>query len=466
MQSKLSTASWLASNGSIEKTEFLQSLSPEERAVLAYEWERFWARPAQVEPRGRWATWLLKAGRGFGKTRVGAEFARRRAKTHGRGALVAATAADARDTMVEGESGILAVSPSWFRPRYEPSKRRLTWPNGSQATIYTADEPDRLRGPNVEWSWADELAAWRYPESWDQLQMILRLGDNPQCVVTTTPRPTKLVRDIMSDPGTVVTSGSTYDNADNLSAAFLVRMRRRFEGTRLGDQELYGKILDDVVGALWKQSLLDELRVSNQPVDMRRIVVAIDPAISANEDSDETGIVVVGLGLDGHLYVLDDRSLRGTPHEWATSALAAYDSWKADCIVAEVNQGGEMVQHTLRTSLPPGRAMPRYSPVHATRGKAVRAEPISALYEQKRAHHVGSFRDLESQMVTWVPGEKSPDRMDALVWGATQLIPNEFNGDPASGTVDPSAPRSNIMNPYHRDDEDDENRPRLLRRPW
>ncbi|MEN6334574.1 MAG: terminase family protein, partial [Phycisphaerales bacterium] len=370
---------------------------------LKYRWDDFWARPNQLEPPGHWSTWMVKAGRGFGKTRVGAETLRKRARRCRRMALVAPTAADARDTMVEGESGILAVSPPWFRPKYEPSKRRLTWPNGSTATIYTADEPDRLRGPNVSFVWADELAAWRYgPEAWAQVDMILRLEDEvsgpPQCVVTTTPRPTKLVRDILADSGTSVTHGSTYDNAANLSAAFLARIRRRYEGTRQGDQELLGLILEDVVGALWRQAQLDELRKSICPVDLARIVVAVDPAVTATNDSDETGIVVCGLGSDGHLYVVDDLSGRYSPGDWASIVLDAYDGRRADAIVVEVNNGGDLVEHTIRTSLKRGCTMPRVIEVRASRGKYTRAEPIAALYEQKRAHHIGSFRDLESQM--------------------------------------------------------------------
>lgn len=320
-------------------------------------------------------------------------------------ALVAPTAADARDVMVEGESGILAISPPWCRPVYEPSKRRLTWPNGAIATLYSADKPDRLRGPQHDGAWADEVGSWRYPEAWDNLMFGLRLGADPRCVVTTTPRPVKLIRNLVGDPTTAETRGSTYENRDNLAQAFLNTIVKKYEGTRLGRQELYGELLDDVPGALWQRKVLDDLRREKAP-DLARVVVAIDPATTSEEDSNETGIVAAGLGVDGHGYVLDDASLRDSPSAWARAAVRLYYRRQADRIVAEVNNGGDLVETVLRTVDP----RVSYKGVHAARGKVIRAEPVAALYEQGRVHHVGLFEDLEDQLCNWVPGMDSPDR--------------------------------------------------------
>jgi predicted phage terminase large subunit-like protein len=350
-------------------------------------------------------------------------------------ALVAATAADARDVVVEGESGLLAICPPWCRPHYEPSKRRLTWPNGAIATTYSADEPDRLRGPQHDAAWADELAAWRYPEAWDQLQFGLRLGTDPRLIVATTPRPTPIIRGLLAASSTHVTRGSTYENRDNLAAAFFEQIIAKYEGTRLGRQELLAEVLDDNPGALFLLFHIERTRVRACP-PLCRIVVAIDPAISSNATSDETGIIVVGLGYDGHAYVLDDLSGRYTPAEWARRAVEAYHKYEADRLVAEVNQGGELVVANIRTvdSTVPVKT------VRASRGKQVRAEPVAALYEQGRVHHVGFLGALEDQMCAWdpsapatrarasaagTPGDsrsKSPDRLDALVWGVTELL--------------------------------------------
>lgn len=361
------------------------------------------------------------SGRGWGKTRTGVEWVIDTAKQHPgwRLALVARTAADVRDTMVEGESGIMACSSPTFRPEYEPSKRRITWPNGAQATTFSAEEPDALRGPQHHAAWADELASWKYPDdTWDMLQFGLRLGENPRVVVTTTPRPIKLVGTLIGDPMTSVTRGSTFENAANLAASQVAKFRARYEGTRLGRQELGGEVLDDVPGALWVRDQIDKLRIKTAP-EMARVVVAIDPAATSGEDSDETGIAVVGKGVDGEYYVLADRTCRMSPHGWATRAVTAFDEFKADRIVAEVNNGGEMVELTIRTV----RAEAPYTAVHASRGKRVRAEPIAALYEQGKVHHVGCLPELEDQMCTFLPegNEKSPDRVDALVWGLTEL---------------------------------------------
>ncbi|MFQ5534697.1 MAG: DNA-packaging protein [Sphingomonadales bacterium] len=383
------------------------------------------ARPSQLPPAGEWRVWLLLAGRGFGKTRTGAEWVRGLVE-QGRAtrvALLAPTAADARDVMIEGESGLLAVSPPWFRPKYEPSKRRLTWPNGATATAYSADEPDRLRGPQHDAAWADELAAWRYPQAWDMLMLGLRLGENPRVVATTTPKPVKLVRELLASRTVTVTRGSTFENADNLAPAFLDQIVARYEGTRLGRQELYAEVLEDVPGALWRRAQLDALRVQRRP-GLMRIVIAVDPAVSSSPGSDETGIVVAGLGDDGIGYVLEDLSLSTSPDGWARVVVAAYHRWKADRIVAEANQGGDLVELTLRTV----DATISYRAVRATRGKAARAEPVAALYEQRKCHHVGAFPALEDQMCAFTidfdraKSGVSPDRVDALVWALTELM--------------------------------------------
>jgi phage terminase large subunit-like protein len=408
----------------------LASLTTEQLHRLRYNWS-YKARDNQLPPPGDWRTWLVLAGRGFGKTRTGAEWLRAQVETGacGRVALVAPTAADARDVMVEGESGILAISPPWCRPKYEPSKRRLTWPNGAQATVYSADEPDRLRGPQHDGAWCDELAAWNRPEAWDMLQFGLRLGDNPRAVATTTPKPVKVIRDLLAAVTTAVTRGSTYENAANLATAFLTEIRRRYEGTRLGRQELNAELLDDVPGALWVRKALDDLRVVKAP-ELVRVVIGIDPAVTSGEDSDETGIVALGKGIDGHGYVLADRSCRLSPDGWARRALTTFDQFEANQFIAEVNNGGDLVASNIHTA----RASAPVKSVRASRGKYTRAEPIAALYEQGRMHHVGSWPELEDQMCSFTPegGDGSPDRADALVWAATELMLGSdmpFSGD-------------------------------------
>ena len=367
--------------------------------------------------RADWRYWLVMAGRGFGKTRTGAEMVRRWVRDYPLVNLIGATADDVRDIMVEGESGILAICPPGERPEYRPSKRRLDWPNGARSLLFTADEPERLRGKQHMKLWADELAAWRYPEAWDQAMFGLRLGDNPQAVITTTPKPVKAVRDLLKDAHTVTYTGTTYENRANLAEAFYNAIITKYEGTRLGRQELLAEILDDVPGALWKRDRIDDLRVTDLP-NMTRIVVAIDPAVSTTDESSETGIVVAGVGKDGHGYVLDDLTVKASPHEWATRAVNAYHDYQADRIVAEVNNGGDMVEHTVRTV---DRRV-SFKQVRASRGKLTRAEPVAALYEQGRVHHLGVLSQLEDQMCSWVPGDTSPDRMDALVWALTELM--------------------------------------------
>lgn len=414
-------------------------MTVEEREAAMFDWS-IWRRPKQRTPAGDWRVWLILAGRGFGKTRTGAEFIREQVETGraGRIALVGATAADVRDTMIEGASGLLSVFPPDRRPTYEPSKRRVTFHNGATATAFSADKPDRLRGPNHDLAWADELAAWRYMDAWDQLMLGLRLGDNPRVVVTTTPRPIAIIRRLaQSTDGRVhVTSGSTYENAANLSTDFIDEMRRRYEGTRLGRQELEAQIIDDVDGALWARDNIDETRVTSH-APLKRIVVAVDPAVTANENSDETGIIVAGVDNKNEGYVLDDRTLRASPNEWASAAIAAYHTHKADMIVAEANQGGDLVSTVIKTLDP--RVPVRL--VRASRGKRTRAEPVAALYEQGRVHHVGYFTALEDQLCSWVPDSStSPDRLDALVWAFTELIVDQQRVAPTVAPISLTQP--------------------------
>lgn len=415
--------------------EFLSALSEAQAEALLWDWRGFHARPAQIAPDGDWRIWLALAGRGWGKTRVGAEWVREcvcgktplAPGSASRIALVAETAADARDVMTEGPSGILAVHPRDYRPTYEPSKRRITWPNGASATLFNATEPDQLRGPQHDLGWGDELAKWRYSrETFDQMQFGMRLGKHPQQLFTTTPRPIALVRELLARSAAgepvAITRGRTLDNASNLAPTFMAEITARYEGTRLGRQELEGEMLDDAPGALWTRRILDERRAREAP-PLTRVVVAVDPAVTSGEEADEHGIVAAGVGEDGRGYVLADRSTRGTPEKWGRAAVAAYHEFEADRIVCEVNNGGDMVAGVIRSIAPdvPVRE------VRASRGKHVRAEPISALYEQGRVSHVGAFADLEDQMVLMTPagyeGSKSPDRLDALVWALSELFP-------------------------------------------
>ena len=381
-------------------------------------------RPSQVPPEGDWLTWLILAGRGWGKTRTGAEWVHDHAHLYERFHLIGRTASDVRDTMVEGESGLIVTARPDNPCRYMPTKRKVVWENGASALLFSADEPDQLRGPQCFAAWLDEVAAWRFPDAYDMHTLGLRLGDHPRQVITTTPRPTRIIRELVKDTRTVVTRGSTYENRDNMAPAFFETITRRYEGTRLGRQELYAEILDDLPGALWARELFryKEPPKQGEDYDFIRVVVAVDPAASSNENSDETGIVVVGIAADGLVYVLDDLSMRGSPDSWARRAVYAYSEWMADRIVAESNMGGDMVESVIRNVAPdvPVRL------VRATRGKRVRAEPISSLYEQGRVFHVKHFPDLEDQMCNYVPdqaGDGSPDRMDALVWGITELKP-------------------------------------------
>ena len=415
--------------------------------ALRYDWA-VWGRPDQQPPLDDWAIWLILAGRGWGKTRTGAEWVRSIAcgptpltgGQYSHIAIVGETAADNRDVIVEGPAGILATHSREFRPRYTPSNRRLTWPNGTIGTLYNATEPDQLRGPQHAAAWLDELAKWRYAqETWDMLQFGLRMGDKPRQVITTTPRPIPIVKELikLEGEGVYVTRGNTLDNSANLASDFIKAIKRRYDGTRLGRQELNAEILDDVPGALWTREQLDKHRIRRKSdgslpklPDMQRMVVAIDPAITAPidgvvlEETAETGIMVCGLGIDGRGYVFEDLSCRLAPNGWARKAIAGFDIFKGDVIVAEKNQGGLMVDSVLRSV----RQTIPLRLVHASKGKVTRAEPVSALYEQGRISHIGSFPELEDQMVLFTPfgieGSTTADRVDALVWAFTELFPS------------------------------------------
>lgn len=373
----------------------------------------------------------MLGGRGAGKTRAGAEWVRSEAKRLARStrdgtariALVAETLHDARSVMVEGVSGLLAIHPASERPMFEPSKLQLVWPSGVVAQLFSAEDADSLRGPQFHAAWCDELAKWRSPErAWDNLQFALRLGQHPRQLVTTTPRPIPLLRHLMQDKATVISRSRTLDNGAHLAASFLAEMARRYEGTLLGRQELDGEIIEDVAGALWRSDWIETARVESAP-ELARIVIAVDPPVTATPDSDACGIVVAGIGLDHRGYVLADRTLQGRePAAWARAAVAVFRDFKADRIVAETNQGGDLVIGVIRQI---DETVP-VSKVYATRGKLLRAEPVAALYAEGRVAHVGRFKELETQMLSFGAGGlargRSPDRLDALVWALTELM--------------------------------------------
>lgn len=387
-----------------------------------------------------WEHWVMASGRGAGKTRSGAEFVRTMTRYTGRIALIASTSADLRDVMIEGESGILRVCEfAGFRPHWEPSKRKITFPNGAIATGYTAEEPDRLRGPQHGAGWLDEPAHWKNVEYvWDMYSYGLRLGTAPRTAITTTPTPIPWLKEIIAEQGSRVISVPTFINEDNLAPRFIQRMRERYEGTRQGRQELYGEILTDVEGALWHEELLDATRVPRAP-ELVRIVVGVDPAGTSNKRSDLTGIVVVGIDAEREVYILGEYSGQYTPHEWASKVREVYERWGAHAIVAEKNYGGEMVRTVLATELDD---FARVIDVTSRQGKFIRAEPVFALFEQRRAHLVGKHKDLETELVEWVPGKgKSPDRLDAMVHAV-----HELRGD--GGPIEIAVPRGQVRNRY------------------
>jgi len=379
------------------------------------------ARPDQTPPIGDWTTWLILAGRGWGKTRTGAEDAAWHgvANPRWRIAICAPTAADARDTCVEGNSGLLSCLPRGMVRTWNRSLGELILTNETRYKLFSADEPDRFRGPQHNRAWCDELAAWKYPDAWDQLQFGMRLGDHPQVVVTTTPRPTRMIRTLVKADTTIITRGSTFDNAANLAPSALAELRKLYDGTRLGRQELHAELLDDLPGALWTRNMI----ITGTMPEMQRIVVGVDPSgASGQGDGDDIGIVVAGKGMDGRFYVIEDATCNMGPAGWGRRATERYAYHQADCIVAEKNYGGAMIESVIRTA----DRNAKVKMVTASRGKAVRAEPIAALYEQGRVTHVRGLDALEDQMMqftlTGYMGEGSPDRVDALVWAITDLM--------------------------------------------
>lgn len=425
----MSLLTFLATLSEDERSTALREIPNEVLEFVMYDWVGEFARESQLPPDEKWDQWVFVSGRASGKTRAAAEQVRKWAEENPgcRIALVAPTAADARDTMIEGESGLLAICPPWDRPTYEPSKRRLTWPNGSQAFTYSAEEPDRLRGPQFHYAWGDEVATWKYDQDTiDMLRLTLRLGKNPQVIYTTTPRPTELVKELLKKAeGNYITRGSTLDNAENLPTDYLKAILKRYEGTRLGRQEIYAEVLEDLEGAIVAQSMINKARVDAVPLGpmfFSKIVVAVDPATTANKKSDMTGIIVAGITTERQeIYILADLTLKGSPDEWAKKAVQAYHDYDASYIVAEVNQGGQMVVSTLQTV---DRTVP-VKTVHASKGKHIRFAPVGALYEQLRIHHVGRFASLEQEVCSFTlegfEGKNSPDRADAAVYAVTEL---------------------------------------------
>lgn len=403
--------------------EFFKDYNETDLSLLLDSYE-FKARPKQLFPLGDWRTWLILSGRGFGKNFIGSNWVIKQAQVQKYPiALVGANAADVRDYIVElGESSIVKQSSDWFKPEYQPSKRRLIFPNGVVGITYSADNPDQLRGFNGNSSWVDELAKYQYPnEVWDNLNFALRIGANPKVVITTTPRPIKLIRDLNNDPSVIKTYGSTYENRHNLAASFVEFIYKKYRGTRLGEQELEGKILTDTPGALWDYSILEANRVTKAP-EFKQLCIAIDPAITADEDSNETGILVCGIDKDNIGYVVADRSGVYHPSEWAKIVVDLYEQYHC-AVIAETNQGGDLVtSNVIQYAKSRGYRHFPIRKVHASKSKQLRAEPISTLYEQNKIKHIGNFPDLEDQMTTWLPGNRSPDRIDALVWGFTYLM--------------------------------------------
>lgn len=396
------------------------------------------ARPAQRPPEGAWKVWLIMAGRGFGKTRTGAEFIRKRVQDgEARHIIIAGpTAPDIRDIMIEGESGLLAVCErAGLGVNYIPSKRRVEFEGGARATLVSADEPNRFRGLQSDTFWCDELAAWRYPDAWHQLQFGHRLrvenhGQNyqPRGIVTTTPRPTQIIKGLRDKDNVSITSGSTFENIDNLAEDFINDVTDAYEGTRLGRQELYAEVLEDVEGAFWNHGMIDAHRVKEAP-ELKRIVVAVDPATTHGEKSDETGIAVVGVDMnDEHTYVLYAAGMRVSPNEWARKAIELYHQFEANEVVAESNQGGEMVRQTILQAVLSGEHRPRIELIHASRGKQVRAEPVVSLYEQGKVHHVGTHASLEDQMCVFPVANEHDDQVDAMVHGVMAVAPVRRRG--------------------------------------
>jgi phage terminase large subunit-like protein len=409
-----------------KRAQLLATICERECEQIFYDWS-LWARAEQKPPPGDWVIWLILAGRGAGKTRAGAEAVREWIKDFPIVNLIGATAADVRDIMIRGESGLLACCPPRERPRYSRSAARLDWPNGAVSLLFSAEEPDRLRGKQHMKLWCDELAAWRKPDTFDQAMLGLRIGDKPQAVITTTPRPTKIIKSLTAGKDTIVTRGSTFDNADHLAEAFLKRITARYEGREIGRQELFAEIVEEAPGALWTRALIERQRIApaDAPSDYSEIVIAVDPPARSGPRADECGLVVAAKTAEGRYYVLADLTSQGeTPGQWGARVASAYRRFSANRVVAEINNGGEMVVDVLRQSAP---HLPVRS-VTATRGKYLRAEPIAAAYERGLVFHVGALPKLEDQLCMMTPDFDaraagfSPDRADALVWAIADLL--------------------------------------------
>ena len=396
------------------------AIPKELRKQLFYTWEA-WARPNQLEPPGSWRYWFIQAGRGYGKTRTAVEWVRKRIKAGARRiALAGPTDDHIRHKMIEDpDSGLLRVFPENERPVWRPGLKQVFFHNGAIGHCYSAIKPDRARGSQQDTLWGDEVSSWAYEDALTQLKFGLRVGDDPRGVLSSTPKRNKITKKLIADKKVYVTRGTTYENAANLSEAFYEDILEEFEGTRMGRQEIFGELLDDNPNALWSMDLIDELRFRSDPdeLDVSRIGIGVDPPGSTAE----CGIVVAAIGLDGHGYVLEDCSIAGKPKIWAQQAIDAAEEWEADFIVVETNFGGDMVKHTIESMLDDDQTI-RIVEVRASRGKAVRAEPIVGFYEKHKVHHVGSFPVLEDQMCEWEPGDESPDRLDALVWIMTKLL--------------------------------------------
>lgn len=428
-----------------------ESLTPDDYLALLYDWSE-WGRPEQQLPpdyvndrEEPWVIWMILAGRGWGKTRTGSETCHRwvadarRKHQKIRIALIAETKRDAREVIALGESGIIATAPPWDLPKYEPSKGLITWPSGSQAFLYSGEEPDQLRGPQFHKAWVDEWAKYQYPvETMDNLEMALRLGDQPQMVITTTPRPLPMLKEKLIDPDVILTKGHTNENRANLAKSYIKRVIKKYEGTRIGRQELNAEILDDVEGGLWTRQLIEDNRISRNArlPEMVRIAIAIDPATTnrspeteGSKASNETGMIAGGKGTDGNVYIFHDLSGRFSPKTWASRAVRHYDKWEADAIVAERNNGGDLVESNIRTV--DDRVHIRT--VWASRGKHVRAEPVASKHEQGKIKFVGQFPELEDQLIFYTPegyeGVGSPDRGDAFVWLVWYLLLGAKSGD-------------------------------------
>ena len=409
-----------------ERAKLLAELSEKQCEELYYDWS-LWARDDQRPPPGDWIYWLILAGRGAGKTRAGAEAVREWVKSFAIVNLIGATHDDVRDVMVLGESGLMAVCPRGERPRYARSAGRLAWPNGAVSQLFSAEEPDRLRGKQHEKLWVDELAAWRRPDAFEQALLGLRLGAKPQAVVTTTPRPTKLIKQLVADPLTIVSRGSTFDNLHHLAQAFVERITQRYAGRTIGRQELFAEIVEEIPGALWTRALIERQRLATggAPATYVEIVVGVDPPAKSGAKADECGIVVAARAEGGAIHVLADLSSQGdTPGRWAARVVSAYRRFAANRVVAEINNGGEMVEAVLRQS----DANLPVRTVTATRGKYLRAEPVAAAYERGIVFHLGAFEKLEDQLCALTPDFDSraagfsPDRADALVWAVADLL--------------------------------------------